>query len=313
MRNPGGVKLDWTRMKHNTSPLSLNNLTVKYGDFEAVKKLNLNLKKSEIFGLLGPNGAGKTSAIACLVSLEKPFSGEIDVFGHSLQKKPLIVKSLIGYVPQEVINHGFFSVIEIMKFHSGYYGLVRNDDYILYILERLNLLEHKHKKVKQLSGGMKRRLMIAKALVHKPKLVLLDEPTAGVDIELRSSLWTFVKELKEEGVTILLTTHYLEEAQALCDRIGIINHGELLKLGDTQSLIDDLTQRFLKVEFNRSVQIKHKFLQSTEKNSVIFKMPSQTKVGDILRDLGPHLSDIEDIHLIEGSLEDAFKVILSSK
>lgn len=297
-------------MNHNISPLYIKDLRVKYGEFEAVKNLNLELHKGEIYGLLGPNGAGKTSTIACLVSLETPFSGELKVFGHDVVSKTLEAKKLIGYVPQEVINHGFFDVREIMDFHSGYYGKTNNGEYIYYILNRLGLFEHKNKKVKQLSGGMKRRLMIAKALVHKPKLVLLDEPTAGVDIELRSSLWDFVKELKAEGVTILLTTHYLEEAEALCDRIGVLHHGELLRSGVTQDLIKDLTQRFLHIEFNEAVQIKHEYLLSAQDLTYVFKMPSQAKVGDILKDLGDKISAVEDIHLIEGNLEDAFKIIV---
>ncbi len=295
------------------SPLKITNLVVKYKDFEAVKSLNLELKSGEIFGLLGPNGAGKTSTIACLVTLETPFSGDIQIFDYDLKKDTLKAKSQIGFVPQEIVNHGFFSVLEILDFHSGYYGLNKNQDYILYLLERLNLSEHKHKKVKQLSGGMKRRLMIAKALVHKPKLLLLDEPTAGVDIQLRSSLWDFVLELKKSGVTILLTTHYLEEAEALCDRIGVIHKGQLLKVDDTKNLIKDLTQRFLKIEFNKKINLNHKLIHKTEDQVVTFKLPSHSKVGDILRDLGEHLSEIEDIHLVEGNLEDAFKVIIDQK
>lgn len=300
-------------MNHNISPLNIKNLVVKYGEFTAVKDLNLELNKGEIFGLLGPNGAGKTSTIACLVTLETPASGDIEIFGESLFRNPLIAKQQMGYVSQEVINHGFFSVLEIMRFHSGYYGLNKNEDYINYILERLGLYPHRYKKVKQLSGGMKRRLMIAKALVHKPKLVLLDEPTAGVDIQLRSSLWEFVKELKDEGVTILLTTHYLEEAEALCDRIGIIHHGQLLRMGPTRELIKDLTQRFLKIDLIRPIQIQHDYLVNIQENTLFFKMPSQSKVGDVLRDLGENISLIEDVHLVEGTLEDAFKVILEKK
>jgi ABC-2 type transport system ATP-binding protein len=301
------------KMNHNISPLNIQNLVVKYGDFTAVKGLNLKLEAGEIFGLLGPNGAGKTSTIACIVTLEKPESGEIEIFGKNVVKDTLAAKKLIGYVPQEVINHGFFSVLEIMGFHSGYYGLNNNWEYINYILDRLGLAEHKNKKVKQLSGGMKRRLMIAKALVHKPKLVLLDEPTAGVDIQLRSSLWDFVKELKAEGVTILLTTHYLEEAEALCDRISVIHQNELLRIGPTQNLIQDLTQRFLKIEFNQPVAIKHEYLHEVQNQSLVFKIPSNSKVGDILRDLGDKVACIEDIHVVEGNLEEAFKVILGAK
>lgn len=297
-------------MKAEEIPLSIRNLVVKYGDFTAVNDLSIDLKPGEIFGLLGPNGAGKTSTIACLVTLERPSSGEIDVFGHSVLKKANETKKLIGYVPQEVINHGFFSVIEIMRFHSGYFGKSKDEEYIKYLLQRMDLYVHRDKKVKQLSGGMKRRLMIAKALVHKPRLLLLDEPTAGVDLELRKSLWDFVQELRNEGVTFLLTTHYLEEAQALCDRIAILHQGRVLKVGPTQSLIEDLTQRYLKIDFNKNIDLQHDYLVEKSDKQMIFKMPSKSKIGDILREIGSDVGCIEDIHLIEGSLEDAFKIIL---
>lgn len=306
-------QIDGVPMQENLIPLKISNLVVKYKNFTAVNGLNLELQPGEIFGLLGPNGAGKTSTISCLVTLEKPDAGDIHIFGQDLKIDTLAVKQNIGFVPQEVINHGFFSVLEILNFHSGYYGLNKNQDYILYLLDRLALSEHKHKKVKQLSGGMKRRLMIAKSLVHQPKLLLLDEPTAGVDIQLRSTLWNFVLELKKNGVTVLLTTHYLEEAEALCDRIGVIHHGQLLKVGPTKTLIKDLTQRFLKIEFNKQIQVSHKNLFHAEGKTLTFKMSSNSKIGDVLRDLGEHISEVEDIHIVEGNLEDAFKIIIDQK
>lgn len=293
-----------------SSPLNIDRLEVSYGDFKAVNNLSFNLEKGEIFGLLGPNGAGKTSAIKCIVTLEKPSSGDIQVFGSCVVKSPLKIKQDLGYVPQEVINHGFFTAAEILSFHSGYFGKKNNKGYIDYLLNRLGLFEHRNKKVKQLSGGMKRRLMIAKALVHQPKLILLDEPTAGVDIELRNSLWDFVKELRDQGTSILLTTHYLEEAEALCDRIAIIHKGRLLKIGQTKDLIKDLTQRSLKIDFSKKVDIKHESLVAADENSLTFNLPARTKIGDILKDLKESVSDIEDIHLVEGNLEEAFKKIM---
>ncbi len=204
---------------------------------EALKGVSLSIRPGEIFGLLGPNGAGKTTLINSITTLEKPSSGTIEVFGQSVLQDPMSTKKLLGVVHQEVINTGFFDLREILEFMSGFYGIEKNDDRISFLLDRLGLKAHEGKKIKQLSGGMKRRLMIAKALVHSPKLLLLDEPTAGVDVELRESLWKFVGELKQQGMTILLTTHYLEEAEKLCDRIGIINKGELIYCGTPNEVI----------------------------------------------------------------------------
>jgi ABC-2 type transport system ATP-binding protein len=220
------------------NPLVLENFQKSYGQVQAVKGVTFDLRPGEIFGLLGPNGAGKTSIISCITTLEKPTGGVIKVFGHDVVKASRVSKSMVGCVPQEVINHGYFSVEEILHFHSGFFGLRNNHARIEELLKELRLSEHRHKKVKQLSGGMKRRLMIAKALVHSPKLLLLDEPTAGVDIELRDSLWAYVSKLRSEGTTILLTTHYLEEAERLCDRVAVINRGELLALEQTRALVE---------------------------------------------------------------------------
>lgn len=309
------------------NPLKITNLSVKYGNFYAVKGLSLELKKGEVFGLLGPNGAGKTSTISTLVTLEKPSAGEIQVMGVDISKDPISAKGHIGYVPQEVINHGYFSVNEILNFHSGYFGRRKNQPRIDFLLHRLGLFEHKDKKVKQLSGGMKRRLLIAKALVHEPELVILDEPTAGVDIELRSSLWEFVKELKEQGTTILLTTHYLEEAEALCDRVGVIHAGQILKVGRTQTLIQELTERKVTVDFSEDMlgvdiqspylrsktQITEKSLvanSSTAKSRLEFVLPYSTELGQILKSLGSSLDAVVDIRIEEGRLEEAFLNIL---
>ena len=188
--------------------LIINELVKNYGAVAAVNNVSFSVDKGEIFGLLGPNGAGKTSIISIITTLEKPSQGQVQVFGHNVVTDSLITKKQVGVVHQEVINSGFFDVEEILNFQSGYYGKRKNKERIDYLLHKLALYPHRHKKVKQLSGGMKRRLMIAKALVHEPQLLLLDEPTAGVDIELRETLWDFVRELRQQGISILLTTHY---------------------------------------------------------------------------------------------------------
>lgn len=294
-------------------PLRLQNVTKKYGDFCAVDDISFSLEEGEIFGLLGPNGAGKTTLISCIVTLEKMNRGEISILGKDVYQNFKEAKSLVGYVPQEVVNHGYFTVKEILQFYSGYFGILQNNDRIDYLLDKLALSSHKNKKVKQLSGGMKRRLMIAKSLVHRPKVLLLDEPTAGVDIELRNSLWEFVLDLRSEGTTVLLTTHYLEEAESLCDRIAVINEGKLLKLGQTKELISEMTFRRLEMETEGELNIEDKtYLISQEPDRLVLEFPSSKKVGEVVASMGIDFSKVKDFQLKEGSLEEAFLKILGT-
>ena len=293
-------------------PLEVVDLTKMYGSFKAVDAVSFEIKSGEIFGLLGPNGAGKTSIISTIVTLEEPTRGEVKVFGNNVRKSKHS-KFELGFVPQEIINHGFFSVEEILQFHSGYYGVKNNQKRIEYLLNKLGLFEHKDKKVKQLSGGMKRRLLIAKALVHKPRLLLLDEPTAGVDIELRESLWSFVTELREEeGLSILLTTHYLEEAEQLCDRIGFLSRGQLIKTGPTEELIEGHTSRFMSIILKpgTAVQCSHEFFIEQKDDVLTFKLPYQYPVGELLASTSLKLEQIQDIKIREGSLDDVFRQVV---
>lgn len=260
---------------------------------EALKGVSFEIRAGEIFGLLGPNGAGKTTLINTITTLEQPTSGEVLVFDKSVVLEPMYTKKKIGVVHQEVINTGFFTIEEILKFQSGYYGIKNNQERINYLLEKLSLAPHREKKVKQLSGGMKRRLMIAKALVHSPKLLLLDEPTAGVDVELRESLWKFVLELKAQGVSILLTTHYLEEAEKLCDRVGIINKGNLVYTGKPREVIEKYSTK--KINLKTSSGQSHSFVASAARS-----------IQDILKEHHISFSDVVDIQIEEGRLEEAF-------
>jgi ABC-2 type transport system ATP-binding protein len=265
---------------------------------EALKGLNFNIEKGSIFGLLGPNGAGKTTLIASITTLEVPTSGELKVFGTSVLENPLKTKMDVGVVHQEVINTGFFTIAEILDFQSGYYGIYKNKERCEYLMQKLSLWEHRDKKVKQLSGGMKRRLMIAKALVHTPKLLLLDEPTAGVDVGLRESLWNFVHEIKAEGTSILLTTHYLEEAEEMCDQVAIINKGQMLFNGTPQVMIQEYS---------------HKKLILTMKSGETKEYVESNKVGiaECLTKYGIDIAEIQDIKIEEGRLEDAFSKMVS--
>lgn len=207
----------------------------------ALKGLDLEIKKGEFFALLGPNGSGKTTMINILSGPTKRTSGTVKIMGMDIDEHREETKMLLGVVPQEISADTFFTVNEVLSLQSGYYGIRNNQKRIDEILEKLSLQDKKHANTRSLSGGMKRRLMVARALVHGPKLLVLDEPTAGVDIELRNNLWKYMQQLNEEGLTILLTTHYLQEAEALCTRTAIIHKGDLVALDKTKTLTKDKT------------------------------------------------------------------------
>jgi ABC-2 type transport system ATP-binding protein len=288
--------------------LTISNLTKRYGDFTAVDDVSFSIDKGEIFGLLGPNGAGKTSIISILTTLAEATSGSVSIFGLPPRK----ARHLIGCVPQELIHHGYFTVYDILVSYSSYYGIWHNEERIEFLLRSLSLWNHREKQVSQLSGGMKRRLLIAKALVHQPKLLILDEPTAGVDIELRSQLWEFVKELREnEGLSVLLTTHYLEEAEQLCDRIGILQYGRLKRIGSTSDLLEELTHRTVKIRLSSPIgSLSHPNLVEQEGDQLAFTVPRRAAITNLLTELGISLENIEDLHIREGTLEDAVNAIL---
>lgn len=283
-------------------PLKIENIKKTFKgkngqDVDALKGVSFEVQPGEIFGLLGPNGAGKTTLISIITTLERATSGDVKVFGDSVLEKPTITKQKVGVVPQEIVASGFFDLEELLTYHSGYYGIKNNGPRIQELLERLSLKVHSHKMMRQLSGGMRRRMMIAKALVHRPKVLLLDEPTAGVDVELRNQLWDFVRELQKEGVSIVLTTHYLQEAEALCDRVGIINKGELKYVGPTREIIRELTQK--KVEVVLADGRSEKFMLGKEED-----------LGKKLAQHNISLDQIHDMKTTEGSLEEAFVKVL---
>lgn len=295
-------------------PLKISNLIKTYTpNFSAVNDVSFEVRKGEIYGLLGPNGAGKTSIISCVVTLQKPSAGEIRIFGENPHEFPIEAKKNMGFVPQEIINSGYFDVHEIMTFQSGYFQKKKNKEKIDYLLHRLGLWDHRNKKVKALSGGMKRRLLIAKALVHDPQILLLDEPTAGVDIELRLSLWEFVRELKKQGLSILLTTHYLEEAEELCDRVGILQKGRLREEGETDQLIRKVTKRKVFLRLRSSGSIDHPDLIGVQNDCWEFLVSPEKGVGELLEELGLTTRALVDVKIEEGSLEDAFIHVLGSE
>jgi len=290
--------------------LKIENLIKNYGSFTAVNKVSFEVRKGEIFGLLGPNGAGKTSIISTITTIEQPTSGTIRVNDMDVTSHERATKSITGVVPQEIVTHGYFNIEEVLTFQSGYYGIINNPK-IPILMKNLDLWDHRHKKVRQLSGGMKRRLMIAKALVHSPRLLLLDEPTAGVDVELRYSIWQQVLDLKKQGVAILFTTHYLEEAEQLCDQVAIIHKGEIKKQGGTKELIQKLTFRHLTIILKNKINIQHPALLHQKDNVFAFRIPYSTEVGKFLSELNLQNENILDMKIREGTLEEAFKYVLS--
>ena len=220
------------------------------GTFTALDQVSFDIQAGEFFGLLGPNGAGKTTLISILAGLLKSSSGAIRVHDLDVQTQSQQVRKLLGVVPQELVFDPFFSVREALKFQSGYFGVTGNDAWIDELLDNLGLADKANHNMRQLSGGMKRRVLVAQALVHKPPVIVLDEPTAGVDVELRQTLWQFIARLNREGHTVLLTTHYLEEAEALCSRIAMLKLGKVVALDDTSTLLKNASSNVLRFKLD---------------------------------------------------------------
>jgi ABC-2 type transport system ATP-binding protein len=230
------------------SIISIKDLTKTYASgFEALKSTNLDIRRGEIFGLLGPNGAGKTTLINIVCGIVRSSGGTITVGGHDTAKNPRAARDLIGLVPQELATDAFETVWATTRLSRGLFGKAKNDAYCEKVLRALSLWDKKDSKIMALSGGMKRRVMIAKALSHEPQVLFLDEPTAGVDVELRKDMWNVVRELRDSGVTIILTTHYIEEAEEMADRIGVINRGEIILVEQTAELMRKLGKKQMTV------------------------------------------------------------------
>ena len=298
--------------------LTVENLTKIYLDSKtkkenkALSNLNFNVKQGEVFGLLGPNGAGKTTFLSILGGTVTKTSGSVNVWGFNLDQNPRQVKASIGIVPQEVNLDAFFSPHKLLELQAGLYGIKKKDRITDLILKMVALEDKANAYSRSLSGGMKRRLLIAKAMVHQPPILILDEPTAGVDVELRNILWKNVKELNKEGVTIILTTHYLLEAQEMCDRIAIIDKGYLVALDTTQKLLERIQTKKINftvkdVDINKSLLIKGIKLKIISKNliSATYEKGS-LDFREIINYLNQNEIKIEDITTEEGDLEDVF-------
>lgn len=296
--------------------LKISNLSKKYqSGFEALKSINLEINKGEIFALLGQNGAGKTTLISIICGIVNPTDGKVWVDDQDILENYRDARSLIGLVPQEISTDSFETVWNTVTFSRGLYGKAPNPPFIEKILKDLSLGDKRNNKIMTLSGGMKRRLMIAKALSHEPKLLFLDEPTAGVDVSLRKDMWSLVKELKDAGTTIILTTHYIEEAEEMADRIGIITKGELILVEDKTSLMKKLGTKELTLQLLHPLEEIPSDLGipglklSADKFELSYTFDSKSEqigIADLLQKLSQHHIYYKDLYTSQSSLEDIF-------
>ncbi len=283
----------------------------------ALNSLDLAIPKGSIFGLLGPNGAGKSTLINILAGTVVKKSGEVKILDTCIDKEPKGAKKLLGIVPQEISYDSFFSLHQGLEFYAGYYGIKKQDRKTDEILKALGLWNKREAKPQQLSGGMKRRFLIAKAMVHSPKVLILDEPTAGVDLELRNQLWDYVRKLnKEEGVTVIITTHYLDEAEQMCDEIAFINKGKIIHQDKKQNLMKKVDCNYIDVSFKEKVMLSMFKLDSDsmcliEDNQVRFQIDSgNNSYKNVMKELGAVRAEVADIKVFQPKLEDIFYNIM---
>ena len=301
--------------------LTIDALSKNYANgFEALKTINLRVKESEILALLGPNGAGKTTLISTICGISKFTSGKITLAGHDIVQNYRAARKMIGMVPQELSLESFETVMNTLRFSRGLFGKAPNDSYLEEILEQLSLLDKRNSQILELSGGMKRRLSIAKALSHEPQLLFLDEPTAGVDVELRKDMWVLVRRLRNEGVTVILTTHYIEEAEAIADRVGIIDKGQLLLVEEKESLMQRLGQKQLTIELQDpltelpSKLSDYDIILAAGRQSLIYTYNMRsgcTGINQILSNLTQSGIIIKDLQTKQSSLEDIFMSLVN--
>ena len=299
--------------------ININNVKKTYADgFEALKGVNLEIKRGEILALLGPNGAGKTTLINAICGIVTPSSGYITVDGFDVVKDFRETRSQIGLVPQELNLEAFEQVFQNVSFTRGLYGKKENPEYIEKILKDLSLWDKKDNRLRELSGGMKKRALIAKALSHEPKILFLDEPTAGVDISLRRDMWRSVRELQEKGVTIILTTHYIEEAEAIADRVSVINNGEIIITENKIDLMQKMGQKNLTIELQDPIdeipsQLSSYSLVMDNQNFLTYSYDSQAKstgITNLLQDIKSAGLKLKDLNSSPPSLENIFEKLL---
>jgi len=301
--------------------LTIDALSKYYANgFEALKTINLRVEEAEILALLGPNGAGKTTLISTICGISKFTSGKITLAGHDIVQNYRAARKMIGMVPQELSLESFETVMNTLRFSRGLFGKAPDDSYLEEILEQLSLLDKRNSQILELSGGMKRRLSIAKALSHEPQLLFLDEPTAGVDVELRKDMWVLVRRLRNEGVTVILTTHYIEEAEAIADRVGIIDKGQLLLVEEKKSLMQRLGQKQLTIELQDPLKdlpsklSDYDIVLAVDRKSLIYTYnmrSGHTGINQILSNLTQSGIIFKDLQTKQSSLEDIFMSLIN--
>ncbi|OAM51731.1 ABC transporter ATP-binding protein [Methylovorus sp. MM2] len=289
--------------------INIQQVHKSFGALHALNGVDLTIEQGEFFGLLGPNGAGKSTLINILAGLLRPTNGNISVMGYDVVDQYRQARQLLGVVPQELVFDPFFNVREMLRFQAGYFGRGReNDAWVDEVIEALGLTDKAHTNMRRLSGGMKRRALIAQALAHKPPVIVLDEPTAGVDVELRQTMWEFIKRLNREGHTIILTTHYLEEAEILCTRVGMMKQGKIVALDSTSNLLKRLPSKSLRVTLGQvelPTSLKS-ILKSQDNDAYIFLLSDIAQVEWILGELRSANIPVVDMQLLEADLEDVF-------
>ncbi len=298
----------------------INNLSKVYDNgFNALKNINLNIKKGEIFAMLGPNGAGKTTLISIICGIVKPSSGKVTVEDFDIIEDYRETRSRIGLVPQELTLEQFETVFNNVSYSRGLYGKKPNPKHVEKVLKQLSLWDKKDLILRKLSGGMKRRVLIAKALSHEPKILFLDEPTAGVDVELRQEMWKVVKSLREIGVTIILTTHYIEEAEEIADRVGVINQGEIIIVEQKKELIKKMGQKVLSVELQEEIQDipeslkKYNLIIGNNKMSLVYTYSlkeKQTGITNLLQNIKDSGLRLRDLKTEQSNLEKIFVTLV---
>ena len=289
-----------------TYPASRQQRALGKPGLRAVDDVSFQIEEGEFFGLLGPNGAGKTTLISMLAGLSRPTSGAVSVHGFDVQKDYAEARRHLGIVPQELVFDPFFNVRESLRIQSGYFGIKKNDAWIDELLHSLGLADKANANLRQLSGGMKRRVLVAQALVHKPQVIVLDEPTAGVDVELRQTLWQFVAKLNKQGSTVLLTTHYLEEAEALCNRIAMLKQGRVIALDRTSELLKSAASNVLR--FKTDADLPLAIAQHARITGRIVQLPAKNahEVEQLLGALRQAGVAVEDVEMRKADLEDVF-------
>ena len=280
------------------------------GDFQALNNVSLDIEEGEFFGLLGPNGAGKTTLISILAGLARASSGRVTVLGHDVQSDFAAARQRLGIVPQELVFDPFFNVRETLRIQSGYFGIRNNDAWIDELLENLGLADKASANMRQLSGGMKRRVLVAQALVHKPPIIVLDEPTAGVDVELRQTLWHFIARLNKQGHTVLLTTHYLEEAEALCSRIAMLKQGRVVALERTAKLLAGTASTMLRFKTDHALPAALAEQARVTGRIVQLKAHDAAEVETLLAALRAAGVAVEELEIGRADLEDVFVEIM---